>query len=53
MGQNFFWRVSEIFWVGSNCTKVMFEAGPIFYICLESNLKEDYLKIGWKLEGLS
>ena len=41
------------FWLGSNCTKSKFEARRIFDSCLESSLKEGYVKIAWKLEGLS
>ena len=45
--------MDQFFWRGSNCTESKFEAGRAFYSCLESNLEADYLKLAWKLEGLS
>ena len=48
-----FWLGSVFFWNGSNCTKSKFDAAQVFYSCLESSLKVDYLKIASKLEGLS
>ena len=45
----FFTWVKSFFGVGQFIQKT----GRNFYNCLESSLKVDYLKITWKLEGLS